>query len=65
MAWKDLFYPPFFHHANHVWVLQRLPAFYEELGDTERALQYHRGLVEHAQERRSSPPLEGSRPTRK
>jgi eukaryotic-like serine/threonine-protein kinase len=46
MAWEDLFYPIPYHHANYLWVLQRLPAVYEELGDTGRALHYHRRLVE-------------------
>jgi len=46
MKWEDLFYTFSFHHANHLWVLQRLPTVYEELGDTERALHYHRRLVE-------------------
>jgi eukaryotic-like serine/threonine-protein kinase len=46
MAWKDLYYPLSVHHANRLWVLQRLPTVYEELGDTERALHYHRRLVE-------------------
>lgn len=45
-AWKDSFDYLGFRLARHLWVLQRAPALYEELGDTTRAIHHYRRLVE-------------------
>lgn len=47
LAWKDeLFHGVPMQVPQNLWILQRLPLLYEELGDTVRALDHHRRLVE-------------------
>lgn len=46
MAWKDSFNSIGFRLAQHLWMLQRAPALYEELGDTTRAIHHYRRLAE-------------------
>lgn len=46
LAWKDDLFDGFtIQVARNLWILQRLPGIYEELGDTARALHHYRRLA--------------------
>jgi len=46
LAWKDDLFDGFtVQVARNLWILQRLPGLYEELGDTARALHHYRRLA--------------------
>jgi eukaryotic-like serine/threonine-protein kinase len=46
LTWSDLSHPPEWHTFMQLWTLQRLPALYEELGETDRAIEHYRRLAE-------------------